>query len=74
MVIDTTQEDMRTAATSAATMISLNEELADKVEKLERELKKVQEERHNAITQLQEKLEEIKTSCTTLTDEESNQL
>ncbi len=61
MALDTAQEDLRTVASSAATVVSLNEELTDKVENLERILKKVQEERQNAITKLQEKLEEIKT-------------
>ncbi len=41
MALDTAQEDLRTVASSVATVVSLNKELADKVENLERKLKKV---------------------------------
>ena len=74
MALDTAHEDLRTAASSAVTVVSLNEELTAKVVNLENKLKKVQEERQNAITKLQEKLEEIKTLWSTTTDEESIQL
>ena len=39
MALDTAQEDLRMAASSAATVVSLNEELTDKVENLEKKLK-----------------------------------
>ncbi len=74
MALDTAQEDLRTAASSAVTVMSLNEELTAKVVNLEKKLKKVQEERQNAIIKLQEKLEESKTSQAITTDEESTQL
>ena len=71
MALNTTHKDLRTAVESATMVVALNEELTDKLAASEKKLKRVQEERQNAVTKLQEKLEEIKALRAAPTGKES---